>query len=59
MPLIDVLNVFMTLADSSVDGGANNNTTVAGTSGAVSPALLKSALVTHQRSQSLSGLQVT
>ena len=26
--------------------------------GAVSPALLKSALVTHQRSQSLSGLQV-
>ena len=27
--------------------------------GSVSPALLKSALVTHQRSQSLSGLQVT
>ena len=26
--------------------------------GPVSPALLKSALVTHQRSQSLSGLQV-
>ena len=40
-----------TILDTTTDG---NTSPV----GAVSPALLKSALVTHQRSQSLSGLQV-
>lgn len=40
-----------TFLDTTTDG---NTSPV----GAVSPALLKSALVTHQRSQSLSGLQV-